>query len=58
MEIGANCCVDRAKFGNTTTRLQVEFNWFPTQPDLFGPEYFIAFNITPVVNNPFQKFFN
>ena len=46
------------KIGNTPTRFQLEFNWYPKQPDAFGPEYFVAFNITPVVNNPFQKYFN
>lgn len=46
------------KIGNTPTRIQVEFNWYLSQPDPFGPEYFIALNITPVVSNPFQKFFD
>lgn len=38
------------------TRLQVEVNYYPDswRPDAFGPEWFVAFNFTPVVSNPFQ----
>lgn len=46
------------KIGNTPTRIQVEVNYYPDswRPDAFGPEWFIALNLTPVVNNPFQKY--
>lgn len=40
----------------TPTRLQLEVNYYPDswRPDAFGPKWFIAINITPVVKNPFQ----
>ena len=46
------------KFGNTPTRIQLEVNYYPDswRPDAFGPEWFVGLNITPVVNNPFQRF--
>ena len=46
------------KVGNTPTRFQLEVNYYPDswRPDAFGPEWFVGLNITPVVNNPFQRF--
>lgn len=43
--------------GKTPTKIQFEVNYYPDswRPDVFGPEWFVALNITPVVNNPFQK---
>jgi hypothetical protein len=32
-------------------RLGLEINDYPDQPDAFGPEWMIGFDITPVVQN-------
>jgi hypothetical protein len=42
------------KFGKTPTRIQLELNYYPARSSVYGPEYFIGLNITPVVPNPFQ----
>lgn len=39
------------KFGKTPVKLQLEINYYVQQPDLFGPQWLISFNVTPVVNN-------
>ena len=44
--------------GKTPWKFDLEFNWYFVQPDEFGPEFMIGFNIAPVVRNPFQKPFN
>jgi len=38
----------------TPTRLQIEANYFVTDANEFSPEWFVAFNITPVVDNFLQ----
>lgn len=38
-------------FGTTPVKLELEVNYYVEQPDLFGPETMISFNITPVVPN-------
>ena len=44
--------------GKTPWKFQLEANYYVEQPDAFGPKWMIGFNISPVVNNPFQKGFN
>ena len=44
--------------GKTPWKFQLEANYYVEQPDAFGPQWMIGFNISPVVNNPFQKGFN
>jgi len=38
-------------FGKTPVKLEVELNYYVEQPDAFGPEWMLGFNITPVVPN-------
>jgi len=38
-------------FGKTPVKLALEVNYYVDQPDAFGPEWMIGFNVTPVVNN-------
>ncbi|BHH86074.1 hypothetical protein [Desulforhopalus sp. 52FAK] len=45
-------------FGETPWKFELEANYYVEQPDAFGPQWMIGFNISPVVNNPFQKGFN
>jgi len=42
-------------FGSTPVKLEVEINYYVDQPDSFGPEWMIGFNITPVVTNFIDK---
>lgn len=50
-------------FGKTNIRngrpwkLSVEINYFVGQPDAFGPEWFIAFSVAPVVENVLASWF-
>jgi hypothetical protein len=39
------------KWGNTPVKLELELNYYVEQPDAFGPEWMVGFNITPVVPN-------
>lgn len=39
------------KWGTTPVKLAVEINYYVEQPDAFGPDWMIGFNVTPVVNN-------
>jgi len=39
------------KVGNMPVKLALEVNYYVEQPDLFGPEWMVSFNITPVVPN-------
>jgi len=39
------------KWGKMPVKLQLEVNYYVEQPDLFGPEWMIGLNITPVVPN-------
>jgi hypothetical protein len=45
-------------FGETPWKFELEANYYVEQPDAFGPQWMIGFNISPVVKNPFQKGFN
>lgn len=38
-------------------KLQAEVNYYVQQADVFGPEWMVALNITPVVKNSLAKFF-
>lgn len=38
-------------FGKTPVKLELEGNYYIDQPDAFGPQWMISFNITPVVPN-------
>jgi len=38
-------------FGSTPVKLGLEVNYYVEQPDAFGPEWMVSFNITPVVPN-------
>lgn len=40
------------QWGNTPVQLGAEINYFVNQPDDFGPDWQISFNITPVLPNP------
>lgn len=44
--------------GKMHWKFELEANYYVEQPDAFGPQWMIGFNISPVVNNPFQKGFN
>ena len=37
--------------GKTPVQFELEVNYYVQQPDLFGPEWMIGLNITPVVPN-------
>ncbi|MCL5779109.1 hypothetical protein M1105_19275 [Limibaculum sp. FT325] len=39
------------QIGGLPVKLQVELNYYIEQPDAFGPQWMIGFNITPVVPN-------
>lgn len=38
-------------------KFNAEVNYYVEKPDVFGPEWMIAFNITPVVKNGLSKWF-
>ncbi len=42
-------------FGKIPIKFELEANYYIEQPDLFGPEWMIGFNITPVVHNIIEK---
>ncbi len=42
---------------NRPWKLQAEINYYVKKPDLFGAEWMIAFNISPVVKNTWAKLF-
>jgi len=50
-------------FGKTVIRngrpwkLSAEINYYVDQPDAFGPDWMIGFNIAPVIENPMAKWF-
>jgi len=50
-------------FGKTVIRngrpwkLSAEINYYTDQPDAFGPDWMIGFNIAPVIENPMAKWF-
>ena len=44
--------------GKSHWKFELEANYYVEQPDAFGPQWMIGFNISPVVKNPFQKGFN
>jgi hypothetical protein len=46
------------KVGSLPLKLALELNYYVEQPDAFGPEWMVSFNITPVVENIFEKMFN
>ena len=39
------------KYGSTPWKFELELNYYVKRPDAFGPQWMIAVNITPVVNN-------
>ncbi len=39
------------KAGKMPVKLELEVNYYVEQPDAFGPEWMVSFNITPVVPN-------
>ena len=41
--------------GKTPVKLQLEMNYYVEQPDAFGPEWMVSFNITPVVPNVIES---
>lgn len=43
--------------GGRPWKIGMEINYFVEQPDAFGPEWFIGFNITPVVENALASWF-
>ncbi|MCP4259966.1 MAG: hypothetical protein GY774_21000 [Planctomycetes bacterium] len=43
--------------GGRAWKFAVEFNYYLEQPDAFGPEWMIGFNISPVVENVMAKWF-
>ena len=38
-------------------KLSAEVNYYVDSPDAFGPEWFIGFNIAPVVENVLARYF-
>lgn len=42
-------------FATTPVKLELEINYYIEQPDAFGPQWMIGFNITPVVPNIIEK---
>jgi len=42
-------------FGSMPVKLELEVNYYVEQPDAFGPEWMIGFNVTPVVTNFINK---
>jgi hypothetical protein len=44
-------------FGGRPWKLSAEINYFVSQPDAFGPEWFIGFNAAPVVENVLARWF-
>ncbi|NTW87822.1 MAG: hypothetical protein HGB26_01575 [Desulfobulbaceae bacterium] len=38
-------------FGTLPVKLELEANYYVEQPDAFGPEWMISFNISPVITN-------
>lgn len=43
--------------GGRPWKFAMEINYFVEQPDAFGPEWFIGFNVTPVVENALANWF-
>jgi hypothetical protein len=43
--------------GGRPWKLQADFNYFLEQGDVFGPDWSISFNITPVVTNKLAEWF-
>jgi len=43
------------KIGSIPLKLELETNYYVEQPDAFGPQWMIGFNITPVVPNFIDK---
>ena len=41
--------------GKMPVKLELEVNYYVAQPDPFGPEWMVGFNIGPVVTNVFDK---
>lgn len=41
--------------GKMPVKLELEVNYYVEQPDPFGPEWMVGFNIGPVVPNVFDK---
>ena len=44
--------------GGRPWKIGMEVNYYVEQPDVFGPEWFIGFNVAPVVKNIFAEWFN
>jgi len=43
------------KIGTMPLKLALEVNYYVEQPDVFGPQWMIGFNVTPVVKNVFNE---
>lgn len=43
------------KIGNTPWNFALEAHYYVEQPDSFGPEFLLVFQITPVIANPFAQ---
>jgi len=43
------------KFGSTPWNISLEAHYYVEQPDSFGPEFLLVFQITPVIANPFAQ---
>ncbi len=43
--------------GGKPWQFEVELNYYVDQPDAFGPEWMIGFNVTPIVNNFIESAF-
>lgn len=46
------------KWGKQPWKLSLEVNYYVEKNDAIGPEWMVGINISPVVKNPFQKFFD
>ena len=45
------------KIGNVTWRFQVELQYYVIQPDSFGSDWSLTFDVRPVIQNPVLKWF-
>lgn len=43
--------------GGSPWKVGMEINYYLEKPDAFGPEWMIGFNVSPVIKNPFSKWF-
>ncbi len=45
------------KFGRTTWRFQMEVWYYAVQPDSFGSDWVVSFDVRPIIQNPLLDWF-